>query len=516
MKKAENRIEEEQIRGKKTLDTSSYDKLKKECDSVLIEKHKEILQTECENYLRDDKRKDLTRMYKLLSRIDEGIKPMLEVLQSYVTNTGFEAVKTIPAKDQKVLILMVIINLFLQDPKAYIETLLKIYDQFNDVVKKAFSNDPAFIAALDRDCRKVVNENVLNKNATKSPELLAKYCDVLLKKGNKNVEETQLEEKLNQIIIIFKYIDDKDVFQKFYSKMLARRLIHGTSVSDDAESLMIGGLKQACGFEYTSKLQRMFTDMTLSTDINDKFKEFLNSKGLELGKVDFSILVLTAGSWPLQTQASNFNIPLELEKCVNHFHTYYNQQHHGRKLAWLHHLSKGDIRALHLKKKYEFQVTNYQMAALLLFNSSESLTFESIQSSTNLKESELERTLESLVETTVLIEKNKEYSLNNSFTNKRLKLKLTTSLQKETKQENTDTHKSIDEDRKLYLQAAIVRIMKARKVLNHVKLVQEVIDQAKSRFTPHIPMIKKCVEGLIEKEYLTRIEGESDKYQYVA
>ena len=58
--------------------------------------------------------------------------------------------------------------------------------------------------------------------------------------------------------------------------------------------------------------------------------------------------------------------------------------------------------------------------------------------------------------------------------------------------------------------------MKARKQLTHVNLVQEVIEQAKSRFNPHIPMIKKCVEFLIEKEYLQRIEGESDKYQYLA
>ena len=55
-------------------------------------------------------------------------------------------------------------------------------------------------------------------------------------------------------------------------------------------------------------------------------------------------MVLTAGSWPLQTQALNFNVPQELEKCINNFHMYYNTQHHGRKLSWLHHLSKGDIR----------------------------------------------------------------------------------------------------------------------------------------------------------------------------
>jgi cullin 1 len=57
---------------------------------------------------------------------------------------------------------------------------------------------------------------------------------------------------------IFKYVEDKDVFQKFYSKMLARRLINAASASDDAEESMISKLKDACGFEYTSKLTRMF------------------------------------------------------------------------------------------------------------------------------------------------------------------------------------------------------------------------------------------------------------------
>lgn len=42
--------------------------------------------------------------------------------------------------------------------------------------------------------------------------------------------------------------------------------------------------KQACGFEYTSKLQRMFTDITLSTEINEKFKNFQAANELSVGK----------------------------------------------------------------------------------------------------------------------------------------------------------------------------------------------------------------------------------------
>jgi cullin 1 len=44
-------------------------------------------------------------------------------------------------------------------------------------------------------------------------------------------------------MVVFKYIEDKDVFQTFYSKQLAKRLIHGTSASEDLEGVMIGKLK---------------------------------------------------------------------------------------------------------------------------------------------------------------------------------------------------------------------------------------------------------------------------------
>lgn len=72
---------------------------------------------------------------------------------------------------------------------------------------------------------------------------------------------------------VFKYIEDKDVFQKFYSKMLSRRLIYASSASDDAEANMISRLKEACGTDYTAKLQKMFQDITLCKDLNESFKD---------------------------------------------------------------------------------------------------------------------------------------------------------------------------------------------------------------------------------------------------
>lgn len=65
-------------------------------------------------------------------------------------------------------------------------------------------------------------------------------------------------------------------------------------------------------------------------------------------------------------------------------------------------------------------------------------------------------------------------SLNLDYFNKRTKLRITASLQKDTPQEIEQTVNSVEDDRKTYLQAAIVRIMKARKVLRHNQLVNEV------------------------------------------
>lgn len=60
--------------------------------------------------------------------------------------------------------------------------------------------------------------------------------------------------------------------------------------------------------------------------------------------------------------------------------------------------------------------------------------------------------------------------------------------------------------------AIIVRIMKTRKQLSHNALIQEVIQHAKSRFNPNIMLIKKCIEHLIEKEFIERIDDNIYRY----
>lgn len=211
-----------------------------------------------------------------------------------------------------------------QDPKIYVQTILEVHKKYNALVLTSFKNDNGFVAALDKACGKFINTNavtIASKSTSKSPELLAKYCDLLLKKSSKNPEEAELEDTLNQVMVVFKYIEDKDVFQKFYSKMLAKRLVNHTSASDDAEASMISKLKQACGYEYTIKLQRMFQDIGISKDLNDKFRQRIKSSEVP-NEIDFSIQVLSSGSWPF-SQSFNFSLPSEVNIIVSCYYFFF-------------------------------------------------------------------------------------------------------------------------------------------------------------------------------------------------
>lgn len=323
-------------------------------------------------------------------------------------------------------------------------------------------------------------------------------------------------------MVVFKYIEDKDVFQKFYSKMLAKRLVNFASASDDAEASLISKLKETCGFEYTNKLQRMFTDMGLSKELNDNFKEQMSRQyeKSELG-MDFYALVLASAFWPLSAPTSDFSIPTELLPMYTRFERYYGAKHSGRKLVWLWHLAKTDIATSHLPQKHIFTTSVYQAAVLLQYNSADSLSYQELLASTSLNESALKSAMVGLVKSKVLLKdesssSEERYEVNTKAKFKKLRMNLAIPARSEQKQETSDVMKTVDEDRKLLLQATIVRIMKSRKTLKHAQLVQECISQVAARFQPSVPTIKKAIESLIEKEYLERSETDRESLSYVA
>ncbi|XP_068094700.1 cullin-2 [Hyperolius riggenbachi] len=510
MEKILGRLKDEEIRCRKYLNPSSYTKVIHECQQRMVADHLQFLHAECHTIIRQERRSDMANMYTLLRAVSNGLPHMIQELQNHIHDEGLRAVSNLSQENM---------------PTQFVESVLEVHSKFVQLVNTVLNGDQHFMSALDKALTCVVNYRE-PKSVCKAPELLAKYCDNMLKKSAKGMTENEVEDKLTSFITVFKYIDDKDVFQKFYARMLAKRLIHGLSMSMDSEETMINKLKQACGYEFTSKLHRMYTDMSVSADLNNKFNNFIKNQDtvIDLG-ISFQIYVLQAGAWPLtQAPSSTFAIPQELEKCVQMFELFYNQHFSGRKLTWLHYLCTGEVKMNYLSKPYVAMVTTYQMAVLLAFNNSEIVTYKELQDSTQMNEKELTKTIKSLLDVKMInhdsekedVELDSIFSLNMNFSSKRTKFKITTPMQKDTPQEVEQTRSAVDEDRKMYLQAAIVRIMKARKILRHNALIQEVISQSRTRFNPSISMIKKCIEVLIDKQYIERSQASADEYSYVA
>jgi hypothetical protein len=77
---------------------------------------------------------------------------------------------------------------------------MELHTKYMIFCQKVFNNDSAFVASVDKAFRTIVNDKMTNPMAH-SPEIMARYCDVLLKKTNKGgLSELEIDEKLNRMV----------------------------------------------------------------------------------------------------------------------------------------------------------------------------------------------------------------------------------------------------------------------------------------------------------------------------
>jgi hypothetical protein len=368
----------------------------------------------------------------------------------------------------------------------------------------------------------------------------------------------------NEIFALFRHLHSKDVFEAFYKRDLAKRLLTGRAVSTDMEWSFLTKLKAECGAAYTSKMEGMFNDMELSRDIMSSYAAYsagaatFSAGGGPMGKVvDMDVQVLTTGYWPVYPKYPNIILPPELLIPRTKFETYYLEKYQGRRITWQYSLGNCIVKACFPKSvaPKELVVNMCQSLVLLCFNVVDGdmgLTLDDIMKKTGIDDRpELERVLQSLSMgrdgTRVLrkvdydsptqhlspsktsdsnndgakkqrVRRNvgpyDRFLFNSSFTSNQRRIRITNITMKETTEERTRTHEAVSKDRLYFIDAAVVRIMKARKAIDHRDLIGEVMAQLK--FPATAADIKKRVESLIEREYMERVEGDRSKYKYLA
>lgn len=150
-----------------------------------------------------------------------------------------------------------------------------------------------------------------------------------------------------------------------------------------------------------------------------------------------TIALLSTSQWGTWKSQLLFSISLQFE-------LFYNQHFSGRKLTWLHYLCTGstvtvshtfffllfficelerknaafkfrtpppthscsrptgEVKMNYLTKPYVAMVTTYQMAVLLAFNNSQTVTYKELQDGTQMNEKELQKTIKSLLDVKML------------------------------------------------------------------------------------------------------------------
>ncbi|KAI9362431.1 cullin-4B-like protein [Zopfochytrium polystomum] len=456
-------------------------------EKQLIKRHVGVLVEKGFNVLMEENRvEDLSRMYSLFAKVG-AVDDIKKAFATYVEKCG-----------------TVIVSDTTRDA-TMVDDLLAFKSRVEDAAP----------TALKEAC-----ERFINKRQNKPAEMIAKHIDAMLKAGK--VSETETEAQLGQCLALFRFINGKDVFEAFYKKDLAKRLLLGKSASVDSEKSMLGKLKTECGAGFTSKLEGMFKDIDTSKDIMGSFKTSIRVME-KLGTIDLFVNVLTSGFWPTYP-VSPVNLPTELAQCQQVFKDFYMSKYSGRQLTWCPSLGHCVVKAQFKKGAKELSVSLYQALVLLLFNESNTVSYTDIKTQTNLEERELKRTLQSLAcgKVRVLqksprgkdVADTDSFEYNAAFENPLFRIKINQIQVKETVEENKTTNERVFADRQYQVDAAIVRIMKARKRLTHTMLLGELFEQLK--FPIKASDLKKRIESLMEREYMERDKDDASTYIYLA
>ncbi|ETI19298.1 hypothetical protein G647_09130 [Cladophialophora carrionii CBS 160.54] len=559
--KARKRISEEQERCQQTISKITEQKIKSVVEKELISANiKDVINMEgtgVQNMLDNDKIQDLANVYELISRVDPRKGALRDVIKRRVIELGTDINKSAnvmgdgpgpkaPQKagaDGKGIQQEKALSQQTQAAISWVEQILALKAKFDKLWIEAFERDSVLEKALENSFQDFININ------ERSPEHLSLFLDEYLKRGGKDKSEAEVDAILDNGILLLQYLANKDTFEIYYKRHMAKRLLMKKSVSREMERQMLSKMKMKIGNQFTQKLEGLIRDTETSDDLNLKYKEHVQKLGdPDPKRVDLDCRVLTTTIWPFESLSkpdeeesrTECMFPASVERVRQRFQNFYLEKHTGRKLTWMPGLGDADMRATFTTggktRRYELNVSTYAMVILMLFNdvpAGESLTFDQIAAETNIPKPELIRNLQSLSlvakwrvlrkePVTKDVKPTDKFYFNEDFSSQFLKIKVSVVAggggnRVENQDERRATQKRTDEERGIVIEAAIVRIMKSRKTLSHSQLMTETLGQISSRFQPDVNMIKKKIEGLIEKEYLERgSDPGKPTYNYLA
>jgi len=463
---------------------------------------------------------DLERLYRLYKDVKDGVTPIADTFKTYICSLGYKYIDDAKAAEAENA----------KDAAGKMDLIAKIialHERFHNHVTRDFNNNQEMSRAL-----KDAFEEFINKT-NYVVRYLAKYAHSFMVRGGpaEGLSDNEKEEQMQHIRMIYGYIRDKDVFEREYQLYLSHRLLNSTSASDAMEQKMIGLLKAECGYHWAQKLEDMFKDMQTSKEV---MKQFL-SKYRASFDYSLNVNICEYGKWPESVDQKKLNSikpPPELEALYSKLKNFYENKHAGRKLFIRWDKGSGEAAVTFNRKAKNEKIllfkSTYQIMVMLMFNEKNSngkpiWRYAEMAGQLGIPDEELKTALLPLIHPKLQvlqkkpggkkIEGNHMFRLNSKFANKNKRIPIPVfKVQKQAVEPKVPAE--IAQQRRHQMDAAIVRIMKARRTFTVVELLGEVIQQLQARFQPDPKAIKKRIEVLISQDYLERDEDSRNTLIY--
>ncbi|KAH8915206.1 hypothetical protein BT69DRAFT_1289125 [Atractiella rhizophila] len=373
---------------------------------------------------------------------------------------------------------------------------------------KALGEGPFFDQVTDKASTDLVNtkENAAN--------LVSAYIDEVLRKPGDPLQGS-LNDNIKHALRIYSFLQQKDAFLELHARRLARRIAKFECIDEDKET-EIAGLFSGAESSYKQKIIRMLAErqssISLSRSCVGRNLWFKNNI------TDFNAIVLSssASTFP-RSECDGMILPKALEPLHDEFNQFFAREQRGRKVTHVLHLSTVELQTRYTTVKYTIQASIPQTAILLLFaEDKSSANLVTIAEEVGLTEKTVKRLLNGLVKQHLLLFENEEYHLNLQFASKKVRIPLHRLNADKDKDGISAVMIQVNKNRLVAIEAAVVRVMKCAKQLTRQSLVADTITALHAQFSPAVKDINIVIRRLEEKEILKKIDGETEKFAYVA
>lgn len=412
-----------------------------------------------------------------------------------------------------------------------IENFFIFKEKIQQIIQNSFrmglSQDKEIIKIIDNCFFTFVNNEVTISNS------LNKYIDYFMKKQSQKVNNLECEDLFNKIIDLFKIISNKDLFEIYYKKLLMKRLIIFKNSSHEIELNFINKLTIICGNSYTSSYFSLFTDLKISNQNYEDFQKYCeNSKINIFENFQLHIDVISKNKWFFDEFNDEFEFSDEIITYLNIFEKFYKNKHPERNLKWAKPIGTGVLKANFQPKSKILILNNIQIFVLLCFNWKKVCSFQEIQEKLKIQNKKiLLQSLKSLIKFRILQKirnsdnsivdekfvESDNFSVNLNFSHRnyeiRVPLKISDEDVESTQQKDLE---NLALERKILIESYIIRILKAKKTINHEELVEDILKFCSNKhFIPQTKQIKESIESLMNREYMKRALNNSNCYLYI-